>query len=763
MRRLPLFQLLAGAGIVLVGALSFLDVFTASAVLPMLIGAAFLPAVLAVVTRGRRPPHLWLSTVVSLGVLVVYLAVTVFRSSSIGGVLPTGGTFSGIVDGLRNGWREILSASVPSPARPNAVFVPVAATWIASFVTAELICRTRRVFLVALPALAVAVLGALFSDPGSGTALGPMTLFVAAGAILIAARSSGFAGDDRPFDRREERWEHDPEQMQVSRALWRQRVMVAIPFVLVVVLVAPPLARLLPFVDTSRQTSLREHYEIPLDRQRDINPLAQLAGTADDDVVRFRVTVDEALPGKARFATQVLDQFDGAQWRSSGQYVLVGDELPVGDDLPTKSREVRQQVEVVDADGPALPSLQRAVAVDAPASVEVQADPITGMLVAKKGEGKVYRYSVVSRTGDYSPDDIVAAGVATVDSARSSVAPIDQLPPELAKVRDEVMAKASSPFQQLARLLAFFRNDKRVNTSEKAFTVQPDAGGFTLGQIAQFVKADGTRSGRPEQFAAAFATLARAQGFPARIVVGYVPPDPLAAGNPVALRDRDRTAWVEVALGGFGWVPFDPAPTEKSDSQVNVQEQQLDAAVDSAVDSSVNQPQDVPAENPNAGQGTSSGDDGGGRVPVVLAVAAVVLLALVLLLLTPWLRKRRRRDRRRHAPDPAERVAGAWQEAMDRLTEAGVEHPESLTTAEATSVAAERFGEATAEPLAGLGPIVNRALHAEDPPPEAAADEAWRRVDEFVGRVRGASSRRDRIRASLDRRPLAARGDLQGV
>ena len=54
-------------------------------------------------------------------------------------------------------------------------------------------------------------------------------------------------------------------------------------------------------------------------------------------------------------------------------------------------------------------------------------------------------------------------------------------------------------------------------------------------------------------------------------------------------------------------------------------------------------------------------------------------------------------------------------------------------------------------------------MQATHPQDEAAADEAWRRVDEFVGRVRGASSRRDRIRASLDRRPLAARGDLQGV
>ena len=82
------------------------------------------------------------------------------------------------------------------------------------------------------------------------------------------------------------------------------------------------------------------------------------------------------------------------------------------------------------------------------------------------------------------------------------------------------------------------------------------------------------RVGFAEQFAAAFAVLARAKGFPSEVVVGYrVNPVAAARGVPIAVLPREIHAWVEVNLNGVGWVTFDPT---------NTTPRQLDGAVRAA-------------------------------------------------------------------------------------------------------------------------------------------------------------------------------------
>ena len=63
--------------------------------------------------------------------------------------------------------------------------------------------------------------------------------------------------------------------------------------------------------------------------------------------------------------------------------------------------------------------------------------------------------------------------------------------------------------------------------------------------------------GTAEQFASAFAVLARAVGLPTRVVVGFRPVPPGPDGVAV-VRGGDATAWPEVYFSGWGWVPFDP-------------------------------------------------------------------------------------------------------------------------------------------------------------------------------------------------------------
>jgi hypothetical protein len=66
------------------------------------------------------------------------------------------------------------------------------------------------------------------------------------------------------------------------------------------------------------------------------------------------------------------------------------------------------------------------------------------------------------------------------------------------------------------------------------------------------------RSGFCEHYAAAFATLMRIAGIPARVVIGYHGGEYNRLGNYVRVRQLDAHAWAEVWLRGDGWFRVDP-------------------------------------------------------------------------------------------------------------------------------------------------------------------------------------------------------------
>ena len=67
-----------------------------------------------------------------------------------------------------------------------------------------------------------------------------------------------------------------------------------------------------------------------------------------------------------------------------------------------------------------------------------------------------------------------------------------------------------------------------------------------------------TRRGFCEHYASAYATLMRAAGIPARVVLGYQGGEVNPAGNYLIVRQSDAHAWNEIWLDGRGWVRVDP-------------------------------------------------------------------------------------------------------------------------------------------------------------------------------------------------------------
>jgi hypothetical protein len=67
-----------------------------------------------------------------------------------------------------------------------------------------------------------------------------------------------------------------------------------------------------------------------------------------------------------------------------------------------------------------------------------------------------------------------------------------------------------------------------------------------------------TREGFCEHYAAAFVTLMRAAGLPARVVTGYQGGEFNSFSDYMIVRQRDAHAWAEVYLTERGWVRIDP-------------------------------------------------------------------------------------------------------------------------------------------------------------------------------------------------------------
>jgi hypothetical protein len=303
-------------------------------------------------------------------------------------------------------------------------------------------------------------------------------------------------------------------------------------------------------------------------------------------------------------------------------------------------------------------------------------------------------------------------------------------------------------------------------------------GGFTYNdQVARSHSIDtleqflfDQREGYCEQFASAFAAMARSVGLPTRIAVGYS--YGTAQNGEWHVKNKDAHAWPEVYFTGLGWVPLEPtpgrganAPGGTGDPTQRPQESATEAVPETTTPTSaggVTPPPSLGSPQANqddialgqAGSTESKPRSSVGQFFVALAFIAIalVLLALIALLVLVVLATRRSWQRR-HATDPRARVLGAWAQALDHLADAGVEPKPSATPLEFALRHAPAHGAGNAGPaLMELAQLQTAALFAPDPPSADDADRAWVQVDAIDGALSHSISAITRWRRRLDPR-----------
>jgi hypothetical protein len=264
---------------------------------------------------------------------------------------------------------------------------------------------------------------------------------------------------------------------------------------------------------------------------------------------------------------------------------------------------------------------------------------------------------------------------------------------------EEITAGASTPAEQALALQTHLRQFTYSLTVQK---------GHSESALEDFLFT--TRTGYCEQFAGAFAAMARAVGLPARVAVGFTPgeEDPDTPGL-YHVRGEYAHAWPEVYIAGAGWVLYEPTPgrgAPGAEDYTGVQEEQAEARNPGGTVTVPTTPTTAPfpggevppEENPSspdleAGGGPQTdeeeGTGGSDALPVrylvdpmrrAAPIAGGIVLAYAILFPSGLLARRQVR-RRRAATAPA-RIELAWRETVEGAAVLGYEERASDTYVE---------------------------------------------------------------------------------
>ncbi|MGN6414043.1 transglutaminase family protein [Flexivirga sp.] len=261
-------------------------------------------------------------------------------------------------------------------------------------------------------------------------------------------------------------------------------------------------------------------------------------------------------------------------------------------------------------------------------------------------------------------------------------------------------------FDQAVRIQDYLRSGDFVYSLTLAPTQRVD--GKKLDPLSNFLV---TKKGYCTQFATAMIMLARADGIPARMALGFLPGNP-AANDTYTVMQSSAHAWPELYLPGMGWTRFEPTPGDRTGAPPSYTTAvtgpagggHAPSAKSTAPKSSSAAPSSSSAapSRSTAARTAAGGQhiDWWGNLVIALLVLAVGLLgALVLPLLARRQRESISARLREHRP-----VEAQWQVLQSRLGDLGIPPPQEERSPRAT----ERYYRSRAAlPPAGL-----EALHS---------------------------------------------------
>ncbi len=608
------------------------------------------------------------------GIAAFFVLGTPFTMPALGiaSVVPTARTLAGLAIGSIQGWADIVTLRAPIEAPYYLTVIPFVTAWIASLIGCSLALRwlhgrprTPGRSLVALtPAIVVYATTVLIGthDPFLPVVRG--VILAALALVWIAWRQPTKANSSA----------------RARRALVRQRV-VGTAIVAGGAIVAATLVGGLVTPPEDARFVLRDEIAPPFEPHDFPSPLSGFRHYTKDvnEDVLFTVTGME--PGETiRIAT--MDTYDGKLWDvtsgglfadASGTFELVGVTLPEAE--ARSSEELRTvRVDIAEYSDIWVPLVGQPSAIEFADDVDLDSTALrynagtrTGVVTTGLEPGMSYTLTVSSIV---VPTDDQLAGIAV---AQVNQPPMSSVPSIVSGKAEEYAGDAQSPLLVLRAIEHALKDEGFLSHGSGSDSAPSLAGHGADRLTVMFEKS--VIIGDQEQYAAAFALMARELGYPARVVMGFAP-EVAEGGGTVAVTGDDVTAWVEVPFEGFGWVAFFPTPDqmdvprdEEPQPRAEPQPQVRQPPRSEDLQEEVGTP--VQIEEPE----DDEDEDASPLIPAWVWKVLIALAVPVVFYVVPWvvlaIAKARRRSRRRSRGPDHERAAGAWDEVEDSYAELG--------------------------------------------------------------------------------------------
>ncbi|WP_091466170.1 transglutaminase TgpA family protein [Paenarthrobacter nitroguajacolicus] len=642
--------------------------------MPLITTVVVVALTLAALRALRAQPLI--ATLGSFATLAAVLSFIFCRQESLAGFIPTTETFTAVGRHIKRAAETVVSESAPVAPNAGIVFVMCACLGLLVILIDALAVPLSMPAASGIGLLAVMVVPATIKPQSVGIA---GFIGAAVGYLLILGCSHWFAPDARL-------------QSGSGRGAGQFKRSVVTGGLALALTMTVPLA--IPGFETG--TFPQGSRLSPWGTSNGLNPMITLGNSLRSPTGSGRITYATSADAPLYLRSVTVDHFDGETWAPDDR----ASERRVGADRIETGYAV--QGEVVNAvtsinaglfTSPYLP------APFAPASVNGLNgrwtwDPATLSIMSNETTTRAQRYVVFSAAPRITSESLSQATSVPKGISEDFLRIPGNLPDIVRQTADTVTASAGSNYAKALALQNYLRSGEFTYSLQAP--VQNGYDGNGLSVLADFLA---VKSGYCVHFSSAMAVMARAEGIPSRIAVGYAPGR--LTGESVALVGqgsfpeyevdaRDAHAWPELYFEGLGWVPFEPTP-----SRGHVPDYAIESSVPSNLSTNADEkdvlttpappaaaPVPIPGvETPAAGSATTN------PLPAIGAAAAGILL-LAGFLWSPRLSRTVLRRRRLNQKPPDE--AGtpgykdpapelAWAELQDLATDYGVPSTSSET------------------------------------------------------------------------------------
>ena len=675
--------------------------FADGSFLPQVLAAAVVAHTVAALCRRRGLSPAVTAVISGVGLALVIPALVLGHTTTFG--IPTGETLRVARVQLHQAWLTFGHVKAPAPTLPGFVIASAIGAWGLAFLADTAAFRAGGLVESMVPASTLFVFGA---------ALGASRYRVLCTALFVTALLAFWLSARAHRQLSSPSW-MTRDEGRGTRAILRTGAAIGAVGVLATVVLGPNL----PGADAKAIIPWRPSDRDAGSSRVTVSPLVDIR-TRIVDQASVEVFVVKS-PVRSYWRLTALETFDGRIWSSNRKYRRAEGHLgsSVSEaDKPTTT--VDQTFEITALDSIWLPAAFRPVAIN---GTSARYDSESGSLLteAKNAIGQKYT---------------VSSDVPTLDAALLRTAPAE-IPPAIAQVYLALPATFPANVADLAHVIV--QNTTSPYDAAKALQDFFRSGQFTYDLNVPAGHGDDalqrflfeTRRGYCEQFAGAYAAMARAVGLPSRVGVGFTTGD-LGPDGFYSVRGYHGHAWPEIYLAGFGWVAFEPTPGRGipgGEAYTGVPEAQ---ATPGSPNTATTLATTTTTTAAGAGAGSTTvprfdlGDSGARasetkhasspwprRLLLTVAVIGAFPFAWTALV---WLATVLRRWRRRaRAGSGGERVVVAWDEVGEALARSGVPSRRWETPHEYAG-RASRAADLDPNLLAGLAGLTTVTLYAAD-------------------------------------------------